>query len=241
MKNVFFFLLIILVFGTSCHEIIGRRVRGSGHITPETRSVSAFTHVDVSGAIDVFVKQDSSTSIKVEADDNIQQYIRVEANGLTLEIYTEDGFNLRPSHKIKVYVSNPHFNGFQVSGASSIMSENEINSSETVTVNLSGASEGTLDINAPKVNVEATGASSAHLRGKTKDLDANASGASKIRGFELLSENANVDVSGASHAEVYASVRLDGDASGASHVSYLGNASNSVQTSGASHVGKKND
>ena len=241
MKNVFFFSLIILLFTTSCHEIMGRRVRGSGHITPETRSVSGFTRVDVSGAIDVFVRQDSSTSVKVEADDNIQQFVRVEANGSTLEIYTEDGFNLRPSHKIKVYVSNPNFNGFQVSGASSITGENEISSSENIDINLSGARDGILDINAPKVNVEVTGASSVNLRGHTKDLDANASGASKIRGYELLSENANVDVSGASHAELYASVRLDGEASGASHVSYLGNASNSVNQSGASHVGKKND
>lgn len=241
MKNVFFFSLIILVFATSCSEIAGRRVRGSGNITSQTKNGSGFTNIDVSGAIDVYVTQDSSSSIKVEGDDNILQYIVTEVNGSTLEIYTESGFNLRPSHKIKVYVSNPTFNGFRVSGASSINGDSPISGSERITVNASGASGIKLDINAPVVNVEVTGASTANLRGRTKDLDINASGASKVKGYDLLSENTRVDVSGASHAEVYASVSLDGEASGASHVSYLGNASNSVSQSGASHVNKKSD
>jgi len=241
MKNVFLFSLLILVFASSCREIAGRRVRGSGNVTSQTKSVSGFRNVNVSGAIDVYVKQDSSTSVRVEADDNILEYVVVETNGSTLDIYTEHGFNLHPSHKIKVYVSNPSYEELGVSGASALIGENEISSSDHLSLNVSGASEGRLELNAPKVSVETTGASSADLRGKTKELDLNASGASKVRGYDLLSEKANVDISGASHAEVYASVSLDGDASGASHVSYLGNAVNNIRPSGASHVGKKND
>jgi hypothetical protein len=239
MKNFLFLSLIILVFASGCREIAGRRVRGSGNVTSQTRSVSGFRNIEVSGAIDVYVKQDSSTSVRVEADDNILEYVQVHTDGSTLEIYTESGFRLRPSNKIKVYVSNREYEDLSVSGASSIIGENEINSGNKVSLSVSGASDGRLVINAPKVSVEVTGASSADLRGKTKDLDAHASGASKIRGYELLAENADVDISGASHAEVYASVSLDGDASGASSVYYMGSASNSIRPSGASHVGKK--
>jgi hypothetical protein len=53
MKKVFLFSLTILVFASGCREIAGRRVRGSGHITSQTRSVSGFNNVHVSGAIDV--------------------------------------------------------------------------------------------------------------------------------------------------------------------------------------------
>lgn len=237
MKNFLLFSLLILVLGTGCHEIVGRR--GSGNVVPETRTVSGFRTIQVSGAIDVYVKQDSTTSVKVETDDNLQQYVRVNTNGSTLEIYTESGINLRPSHKTKVYVSNPTFDGFKVSGASSVTSENQISSGERISLQLSGASEGRLEINAPRVIVDVSGASGANLRGRTKDLEASASGASKIRGFDLLTENSDVDANGASHIEVYASVKLDGEASGASGVSYRGNATNNVRTSGASNVSKK--
>jgi hypothetical protein len=239
MKKIVLFSLVIFVFATGCREIAGRRVKGSGHIITENRTATGFNSIDVSGAIDVFVKQDSTTSVKVEADDNILEYIEVHTEGSTLEIYTENNINLRPTNKIKVYISNPQYKEIQVSGASSVRCENEITSADALDVGLSGASEGSLELNAPKVSVNLTGASNASVKGKTKDFEGSVSGASEIRGFDLLSENANVDASGASHIEIYASVKIDGQASGASSVNYKGNAQSNVEKSGASSVNKK--
>jgi hypothetical protein len=239
MKKIALFSLVMLVFASSCREIAGRRVRGSGHITTENRNVSGFNRIDVSGAIDVYIKQDSTTSVKVEADDNILEYIVVNTSGSTLEIHTENNIRLKPSHKIKVYVSNPEYKELQVSGASSIRSENEITSPDVLHVDMSGASEGRLEVNAPKISVNLSGASNANIKGKTKDFEGGASGASEIRGFDLLSENADVDASGASSIEIYASVKIAGQASGASSVNYKGNAQATVEKSGASSVNKK--
>jgi len=237
MKKIALFSLIIFVGG--CREIAGERVRGSGHIITENRTASGFSSIDVSGAIDVYIKQDPTTSVKVEADDNILQYIEVHTDGSTLEIHTEDNIRLKPSHKIKVYVSNSEYKDLQVGGASSIRSENEITSADALNVDIGGASEGILEVNAPKVSVNVSGASKANIKGKTKDFEGGASGASEIRGFDLLTENADVDASGASNIEVYASVKIAGQASGASSVNYKGNAQASVEKSGASSVNKK--
>jgi len=237
MKIIALFSLLIFVGG--CREIAGRRVRGSGHVITENRSASDFNSIDVSGAIDVYVRQDSATSVKVEADDNILEYIQVHTDGSTLEIYTENNIRLRPTNKIKVYISNAEYKEIHVSGASSVRCENEITSTDVIDVSLSGASEGKLELNAPKISVDLTGASNASVKGKTKDFEGSASGASEIRGFELLSENANVDASGASHIEIFASVKIDGQASGASSVNYKGNAQSNVDKSGASSVNKK--
>lgn len=239
MKKITLFFLVIFVFASGCREIAGRRVRGSGHVITENRTASGFNSVDVSGAIDVYVRQDPATSVKVEADDNILEYIEVHTEGSTLEIYTENNIRLRPSNKIKVYISNPDYKEIHVSGASSVRCENEITSADVLHVDLSGASEGRLELNAPKVSVTLTGASNASIKGKTKDFEGSASGASEIRGFDLLSENADVDASGASHIEIYASVKIDGQSSGASSVNYKGNAQSSVEKSGASSVNKK--
>ena len=238
MKKIALFSLIILVFASGCREMAGERVKGSGHVITENRSTSDFNSIDVSGAIDVYVKQDSATSVKVEADDNILEYIEVHTEGSRLEIYTQNNIRLRPSNKIKVYISSPEYKEIQVSGASSVRCENEI-TSDVLDVNLSGASEGRLELNAPKISVNVTGASNANIKGKTKDFEGRASGASEIRGFDLLSENADVDASGASNIEIYASVRIDGQSSGASSVNYKGNAQSSVEKSGASSVSKK--
>ena len=239
MKKIALFSLIILVFASGCREIAGERVKGSGHVITENRSTSEFNSIDVSGAIDIYVRQDSASSVKVEADDNILEYIEVHTEGSRLEIYTQNNIRLRPSNKIKVYISNPEYKEIQVSGASSIRCENEITSSDVIDIGLSGASDGKLELNAPKISVRLTGASNTSIKGKTKDFEGSASGASEIRGFDLLSENADVDASGASNIEIYASVRIDGQSSGASSVNYKGNAQSNVGKSGASSVNKK--
>ena len=239
MKKIALFSLTILVFASGCREMAGRRVRGSGHVITEDRTASGFNNVDISGALDVYVKQDSVSSVKVEADDNILEYIQVHSDGSTLEIYTENNIRLKPTNKIKIYISNPQYKEIHVSGASNVRCENEITSVDVIDVSLSGASTGKLELNAPKISVDLTGASNASVRGKTKDFEGSASGASEIRGFDLLSENANVDASGASHIEIFASVKIDGQASGASSVNYKGNAQSNVDKSGASSVNKK--
>jgi hypothetical protein len=239
MKKLAFFSLVILVFASGCREISSRRERGSGNIQSQNRSVSSFNSVDVSGAIDIYVKQDSVSSVKVEADDNILQYVEVHVDGSTLQIYTSGGIRLRPSRKIKVYIGNPVYQSLEASGACSINGESPIVSTGTLRISLTGASDGNLEIDAPRVMANVTGASNVNLRGRTKDFEADASGASGIDSFGLLTENTQVDLSGASHAEVFASVSLGGNASGASHVDYKGNASVSVSKSGASSVNKK--
>ena len=238
MKKIALFSLVILVFASGCREIAGERVRGSGHIITENRTATGFNSIDVSGAIDVYIKQDSTTSVKVEADDNILEYIEVHTDGSTLEIYTEDNIRLKPSHKIKVYISNSEYKDLRVGGASSIRSENEI-TTDILSVDIGGASEGRLEVNSPRVSVKVSGASNANIKGKTKDFEGGASGASDIRCFDLLTENADVDASGASNIEVYASVKIAGQASGASSVNYKGNAQVNVEKSGASSVNKK--
>lgn len=237
MKNLFLFTLVILVLASGCRGF-GKRERGSGHIISDARSATGFNSIDVSGAIDVYVRQDSTTSVKVEADDNLLQYVDVYTNNSTLVIKTRRGMWIRPTNKIKVYVSNPFYTEFEVSGASSIRSETEISSNETLRVDLSGDSDAKLEFNAPRVSVDLSGASNLTIRGKTKDFKAGASGASEIRCFDLLTENTEVEASGASSAEVYASVKLAGSASGASHIKYKGNAIPSISSSGASGVNK---
>ena len=237
MKNVILFSLIILVIAAGCRGL-GRGERGSGHIVSDTRSASGFHSIEVSGAIDVYVKQDSSTAVKVEADDNLLQYVEVFTENSTLVIKTRSHRWLRPTNKIKVYVSNPLYREFEISGASSIRSENEITSSEMLRVDLSGASNAKLEFNAPRISADLTGASDLTIRGKTRDFEAGASGASQIKCFDLLTENTDVEASGASSAEVYASVRLAGSASGASNIKYKGNAIPNINSSGASGVNK---
>lgn len=224
---------------SSCN-IMGERIRGNGDIKTEQRTEGEFRGLDVSGAVKVYVKQDPAYSVKVEADANLQQYVQTRTSGQTLVIKQKSGYNLQPTSSIKVYVSGPQFSDIAVSGASHIYSEGRLISPESITLDLSGASSAEMDIKAPRVDVELTGASQARLTGETRDLLVQGTGASKVKCFGLLSEKADVDLTGASTAEVFASVELRANVTGASHVHYKGNAAITQKSvSGAASVKKE--
>jgi hypothetical protein len=238
MRQIFILAVSSLVFFSSCREIFAKRIRGNGNITTQTRSAGEFNSIDVSGSIDVYIKQDSTSSIKVEADENLQQYIETIDDGKVLRIKTQEGYNLRSSRQIKVYVSAATFKKFEASGACDIFSEGNISSSSDIDIDMSGSCDATLDLTAPKVSAGVSGACTLKLKGQTKDFSVDGSGSTDIKCYDLLAENVDLDISGAGDAEVYASVKLTGDISGAASVHYKGNAQTDIHTSGATSVKK---
>lgn len=238
MKRIFILSVFSLILFSSCRQIFGKRIRGNGNIKTESRNTGSFSNVDVSGSIDVYVRQDSVSSVKVEADDNLMEYIEVKADGNTLNIRPKDNARLKPSKKIKVFVSNPSYKRFEASGACEIVSENSINNPDAISVDLSGACDVNIELKTPKVTAVLSGAGTITLRGQTKEFKVDGSGSTDVKCFELLSENTTVDISGAGDAQVFASVKLDVHVSGAADVKYKGNAAVTQSVSGAGSVKK---
>jgi hypothetical protein len=232
-------LLSCAVFLSSCDDFGGRRVHGNGNVRAEDRSVSNFKNVDVSGAAKVMVSQGDRCSVRIEADDNLQQYIVVEQNGDDISIHEKEGFHLVSGNNIKIYVTAPVYNRIDASGAGDIIGQNKISNAEPIAMHLSGAGDIKMEIEAPKLEAEISGAGSIYLKGQTKDVSLNISGTGHAHCYDLLSENTKVDVSGVGSAEVYASVKLDADVSGVGNVRYKGHASDvSQQVNGAGSVRK---
>ncbi len=238
MKRLLFLAMLFSVFLTSCRYVGGERIRGNGNVNTENRSVSSFTGIEVSGNAEIIIKQDSVYSVKVEADENLLNHIMTEVDGNTLEIYPRNHANLKSTRGIKVYISGPSIIYYKASGACIISTENKITSTEKVYIDLSGASDVRMELMAPTIEAELSGAGSIIISGQTKDFKVDGSGSTKIRCGDLLAENVMLDLSGASDAEVYASVKLDVEVSGAADVKYKGNATVRKDISGAGSVRK---
>ena len=239
MKKLLLILMVVVVTSPSCQYMLGKRVNGNGNIKTQDHSVSTFKNVEVSGAIDLYVSQGDIKPVKIETDENLQQYILVIQEGDRIIIETKEGFNLHPSRKTKVYVTAPVYNTIDVSGASNIIGQSKIINTENLSLQVTGAGDINMEVNAPAIHAEVSGAGVVNLKGETKTFDIGLSGAGKVHCYELLSENTKVDISGAGEAAVYASVKLDAQVSGAGSVSYKGGATNvAQQVSGAGSVKK---
>lgn len=238
MKRTLVLCLGMIALFSSCQYLGGERIKGDGNVTTNTHAITDFKGVDVGGAIELYLIQDPAYSVKVETDKNLHEFIEVYKDGNILHIRPANNTNLDPTGKIKVYVSAPSYSRVGASGACSIESQNKLSSDGTMLIDLSGASEAKLDIKSPNVDVEASGACGMTLKGETKNLSVSASGSTNIKAFELLSENADVEISGAGDVDIYASVKLNASTSGASSIRYKGNAAVTSDVSGAGSVKK---
>jgi hypothetical protein len=237
MKIVYIPLIISIISISAC-GYLGKRVVGNGHIKTEERPVSAFKHVDAGGNIKLVVVQGNLKPIILEGDENILPFIEVKQDGDQINIETKHGYNLSPSHDLIITVTSPDYRSIDVSGSSDITGQNKITSTEELELHASGAGDIKMEVDAPKITAGISGSGSITLKGETKDAELNLSGAGHAYCFDLFSETAAVEISGAGSAEVNASVKLTASVSGAGNIRYKGNPTISQEISGAGSVSK---
>lgn len=178
----------------------GERIRGSGKTVTQVRQVDAFIGIRIKGSGTLYVKQGNTQELKIETDDNVQQYIETEIRDGILYV----GFK-RGSYSdvtLKIYATMPTIKDLGISGSGDILTESIIAENLRCSISGSGTNE---------------------CKGKAKNLDVSISGSGDIKNFEMEAENVNVAISGSGDADVYATKSLDARVSGSGDVRYKGN------------------
>lgn len=207
-------------------------------IAQETRkfSASGFTKLSMGSAFKIDVKQGNGFSIvatgRAEDLDDLESSVR---SGTFHLGYKGNGWN-KNRKMVEVTVVMPALDGVDFSGASKA-NVARFSGVKSMEIEVSGASQVTMSLNAPKVSVDLSGASSLVLNGEGDVLTGEVSGASSFKGREFSAKTVNIDASGASSAAVVASATVNAEASGASSIRYSGSAKDiHSSTSGASSV-----
>jgi len=211
---------------------------GSGNLETEAYAFTNFTKVEISSAFEFQIRQSSSYSINVTANDNVIDYIQVSQDGQTLKIRVGTIRSFR-GVTLKALVSMPQLGGLIISGASR-GTVYGFSSTEDVSITVSGASRVNGDITAGDVYFAISGASTVRLEGSANDMVASISGASTCNLGDFTVNNANVNVSGASTGTINLNGRLDANVNGASTLLYIGDpVMGTISVSGASTLSKK--
>jgi len=211
-------------------------VHGSGHMVSDDRKVSDFSKISISGDYKVVLKQDSSMSLKITADDNLLKYIKTEVNGGRLHIYS----NLCNNGQMTINIGIRNLEELKASGAVEVESDGNIHTQD-LHFKLSGATKITMDLNAANVTTSSSGATELNLKGQATSHDIDLSGVGHVYAFDFVVGSCDIQTSGAGHCEVNVLNSLSVHSSGASEVRYRGNPSNVTNDkSGASSVEKVN-
>lgn len=134
-------------------------------------SVSGFNCLKIEDKFDVYITQDSTFEVKIEAGANLQRLIKTKLNGDTLEIMNNNKCNIVRGYKnkIKVFVSAPYFKYILHNGIGEIKSLNTITQNELkVRIENSGAVN--LDINTNTFTGGVHGNGDLYLSGTTNNI-----------------------------------------------------------------------
>ena len=213
-------------------------VHGSGNMKTENRKVGDFSRISISGVYKVVLKQDSSLSLTITADDNLLKYIKTSVSGDKLRIYNKRNFCNAGELTINIGVRN--LEEVSSSGVVDVSSDGKINAKD-MRIKLSGASKITMDLTAANVITSGAGASELNLKGQATSHNIDLSGDSKVYALDFVVGSCDIQSSGVGHSEVDVLNSLSVHSSGASEVKYRGNPSSITNDkSGASSIEKVN-
>jgi hypothetical protein len=214
---------------------------GSGNLETRQYAFGNFTGVSISAPFDFEIRQSSSYSINVTADDNVIDHVVVFQDGQTLVIGFLRRLGIFPyfgSVTLRASLTMPQLHALTASGASH-GTISGFSSTDGLDVAVSGASGVTGNVTAGNVNFDISGASTIELEGSGNDMFADVSGASRLNLDSFIVSNANVNVSGSSSGTINLDGRLDANISGASTLLYIGNpVMGTINVSGASTLRK---
>lgn len=234
------FVLTAVLFGSCGFNININIEQGSGKVTTETRSISGFDKVVLSGIGDVDIVQGQRESLEIEAEDNVIPNIKTEVSDGTLKI-SFDRKSIIPTKSIKFHLVMRDIRGLETQGVSNI----DVKSLETDQLNAGISGTGNINIQnltAQHLIVNVSGAGSFTTDGQVTDQEVTLSGAGNYEGQDLKSEVATITITGIGRVTCWATDRLDVTISGTGGVDYYGNPEISQQISGLGrlkHAGNK--
>jgi len=218
-------------------RFLAKGIEGSGNVVKENREVAAFNGIEAGSAFHIYLTKGEKQSIIIETDDNLQEQIKLKVKDGVLEMETKG--NITNPEKMNAYIVMPYLDKLDLSGACKMETDDRFES-EKMDIDLSGASGLKINIKVTNLQLELSGAAKATIGGFANNMELDGSGASNSYLEDLEVGKADIDLSGASKANVMIMDYLNGECSGAAHINYAGTVKKiDVNTSGAGSVNRK--
>jgi len=212
-------LLCSLSIFSSCRKECNVFTKGKGAYVTWSSDLTGFNGVNNSINAKVYVKQAENYKIEIKAQENIREAIRlsISNNQLILDFpcanVKHDG--------IEVWIEMPEINSLTVSGRGELKSENLIETSTLSTI-ISGVGKINVSANTAYLSSKISGSGIIQLNGTSTSANYEISGSGNILGFEMISDDVKVNISGSGKLECFANIALGVRISGSGNVFYKG-------------------
>lgn len=200
--------VVSLVGNASFAQDKNETIEGNGNVVTRDVAVSSFDALKASGLYELKLSQGSTESVKIEADENLQDYFTVKNEGSKLVINT-DKLNNKNSGKLKlkVYVTFKQLKTLELSTLGNVKSEGNLSFDD---LKFSTNSVGNVDLKltANKVSLNNQGVGNVTLSGKAQNAVFRHEGVGSLNAGDFAVQTVDIKKIGVGNSEVNAEKEL---------------------------------
>lgn len=213
-------LVVILALGTaliSCRSMIDGT---AGAVTSVDRNEGPFKSLQLEDNIDVFVTQDTAFTIRVQAGENLINYIETSVVGDKLVIY-EAPNNVVNTKPIKVFLTMDSVHNISMEGSGNLDMNNML--SDHLNFVATGSGDINLEVEAQHINFNNKGSGDAQFVGTTDSFNVQLQGSGDLNARFLEANDVNIVLEGSGDGIISAAMTLIATLSGSGDIIYYGN------------------
>ncbi len=152
---------------------------GNGHLVTQVRPLRGFTGVEVAVPIDVMVREGRDFQVKVKVDENLQELVRTEIKGDTLQVHFEG--HGEADDEARIEITLPDLRAVAAAGSGDV----SVTTSRRKDISLASAGSGDLSFTGPaahlRIGTSGSGDVAVHLNGDADDVEVGTKGSGDIR------------------------------------------------------------
>jgi hypothetical protein len=184
-------------------------IEGNGKTVTRDVSVSSFDALRASGVYELKLSQGDRESVKIEADENLQEYftVRNDGNSLVIDMKKMQNKNLKTKNKMRVYVTFKKLNKLELSTVGNVVSDEPLSFDK---LNIRNKSVGNveLDLSVDQLDLNNTSVGNVKLKGKAANAVVKNTGVGSLEAGSFVVQTMDIENTGVGNAEVNAEKNL---------------------------------
>ena len=238
-KYIVYFLALLLSACVLRLSDDGDVIMGNKKVIIKIIQTKEYDQIKSHGSIDVYYEQGKEGHIRLEAEENLMDYIEVtEMNGC-LNLSIKSGLNYITFKGLKAYVPIQTIDELHILGSGDMQSQSTIHS-KALELYIEGSGDMDLDLNTERLKAEILGSGDMNIKttsisqldskvlgsgdmtmsGSCDNINLEINGSGDFLGFELKSKDVDVNLKGSGDVYVYSESELNVNVLGSGDVVY---------------------
>lgn len=218
---------------------IFNKVKGTGPMETEIRSLKDFKGVQLGASADVYMTQAADFKVTVEAQKNIAELLETSVEGGILKIYFKKSAGNVDYDKLIVHVEAPLFESVDLLGSGNMVAQNAFKG-DKLSLSITGSGDVRVkDATYNSIKAELSGSGDLEVGGTAESSDLSLSGSGDVHAQNLKSKKADVSITGSGDIDCQVETTMDASVTGSGDIHYKGDPSVKSRITGSGSIEKK--